>query len=113
MCVQIIKAVITRCGHHEVASGVADHPFNVAFVVPPRRPAELVIKQVMRLQLCKSTSPDARSVPQYSRNSDLGIVVENGLRDATKESKGRDVAITKRLGCLGWIPLHKYRVRMW
>ena len=67
----------------------------------------------MRLQLCKPTSPDSGAVTQNARHGDLGIFVENGLRDATKESKGRDVAITKRLGCLGWIPLHKHRIRMW
>ena len=44
MCVQIIKAVIARCRHHEVAAGVTDHAFDVAFIVSTRWPAKLVIK---------------------------------------------------------------------
>jgi hypothetical protein len=33
MGAQIIKAVITRRGQHEVAARVSDHPLNIAFVV--------------------------------------------------------------------------------
>jgi hypothetical protein len=33
MGVQIIKTVITRRGHHEVAARVSDHPLKIAIVV--------------------------------------------------------------------------------
>ena len=63
MRIQIIKAVIARCGHHEVAACISDHAFDVAFVVSPRWSTEPVIKQVMGLQFCKPTCADASSVP--------------------------------------------------
>ncbi len=48
-CVQIIKAVIMRRGHHEVATCISDHTLYVVFVAPSRWPPELVIKQIVRL----------------------------------------------------------------
>ena len=62
MYVQIIKAVIARRGNHEVAAGVSHHALNVAFIVPSRGSAKLVIKQVMRLQFRKPTCADARLI---------------------------------------------------
>ena len=66
----------------------------------------------MRLQLCKPTGPDARLIPQNARNSDLGIVVKNGLRNATKEGKGRHMTIAKRFRRLGRVALHEHCIRM-
>ena len=58
----------------------------------------------MRLQLCKPTFTDASPIPEYPRNGNLGVVVENGLRDAAEEGKSGDMAIAKRLSRLGRVP---------
>jgi hypothetical protein len=46
-----------------------------AYVVSPRWPTELIIKQVVGLQFCKPTCAGASSVPLNAGYSDLGIVV--------------------------------------
>jgi len=112
MRIQIIKAVIARRGHHKITTRVSDHAFDIALVIASRWPTKLVIKQVMRLQLCEPPCPNAGAITQNTRHSDLGIVLENRLRDAAKERKGSHMAITKRLGRLRRIPLHKHCIRM-
>jgi len=61
---------------------------DIALVIASRRSAELVIKQVMRLQLCEPARPNTGAISKDTGHGDFGIVVENRLRNAAKESKG-------------------------
>jgi len=79
---------LSQTALNDVARLMNDHPFNVAFVIAPCGSAKLVIKQVVRLQLCEPACPDTGAVTQNTRHGDLGVIVENGLRDSTKECKG-------------------------
>ena len=65
MRVQIVKAVMTRRGHHEVTTCVSSHALNVALVVTPRGPTKLVIKQVI------STCIDQNSFAHWRFSMDM------------------------------------------
>ena len=110
MGIQIIKAVITRRRHHEVTPNVSDHPFHFALIIAPSWPPELVVKKIMGLQLCEPPRANTCFIPEYPRNGDLRIVINDGLRNAAKERKGSHMAITKCFGRFRRISLHKHRI---
>jgi hypothetical protein len=66
----------------------------------------------VRLQLRKYARAPALAVAQDARHRDLGVVVEDRLRDAAEERQRLHVTITKRLSRLGWVCHHEDGVRV-
>ena len=79
-----------------VAAGVANHPLDIAFVVPPPRPPIAVPKQVMRLQAAEQRGADARAVRLDLRDQAAVVVVKHRLRNPAEEGEGMDMPVHPR-----------------
>jgi len=75
MFVKIIKAVLARRRSHEVAAGVSNHAFKVAFVIAPRGSAKPVIKQVRRLGWGAIALSQTQIINQIRAKEELGNVI--------------------------------------
>ena len=64
----------------------------------------------MRLELAEGPGALSPAIAQDSRHRQLGIVVENALRDSAQEGERRDVAFQEGPGGLGRVGLHKAAV---
>ncbi len=67
---QIVEAVEPRGGHEKVPSPVADHAFDVAFIVALPRTTKLVVEQIMRLKLGKDPGAFPLPIAANLGNSD-------------------------------------------
>ena len=104
------EALEGRYGHQEVAPDVAHHALDFSLVVALARTAEPVLEQVVGLELGERPGALSPAIAQDSRHRQLGIVVENALRDSAQEGERRDVAVQEGLGGLGRVGLHKAAV---
>ena len=112
MRVQRLEAFERRHRHHEVAAREADQPLDLALVVALCRPAKAILEQVVRLQLGEHARALTLAVAEDARDRDLGIVVEDRLRDAVEERERLHVTITERLCRLGRVRHHEDGVRV-
>ena len=96
-----------RDRHEEVAAGVADQPFHLAFVVALPRSSEAIVEQVVRLEFAEDLGPLARAVTENPRHRQLGVVVDDATRYAAEIVKRRVVPVTERLRRLGRKRLHE------
>jgi hypothetical protein len=83
--VQLVDVARMRDRHHERAPGIADHPLDLALVVPLRRAAETILEEVMGLQAAEQRAPLARAVPEDLRHRQGGVVMEDRERHADEE----------------------------
>src|ERR1019366_3844260 len=96
-----LEALENRNGDKEVPSGIADQPLDFALVVAFARPTETILEQVVRLQLGENARPTPLPVAQNAGNRDLGVVIEDRLRNAAKEAERPNVAVAEGFRRLG------------
>src|SRR5450759_5040590 len=90
---------------------LANQPFNLALVVALGRTAKAIFKQVMALQFAERLGAFARSVTQNLGHRNLGIVVEDRLRNPAQPGKCGDMAIQKGFGRFGRIGFDEDGIR--
>jgi len=90
------------------------HPFARYLVIPTCRPAKLVIKQVMRLQLCKPLRcGHAFYLLKLRATAILGIVVQKWIEGCRQRSRRLTHGHHRRLPLsLAGYPSTNYRIRM-
>src|SRR5271168_3297466 len=103
MGVQRLEALEHRDWYEKVPTRIADEPFDFALVVALARPAEPVLKQVVRLQLGEHARALPLAVTENPGHRDLGIVVQDRLRNAAEECERPNVAVAKDFRRLCWI----------
>ncbi|OSM00004.1 hypothetical protein MAIT1_05089 [Magnetofaba australis IT-1] len=96
MSVERIKRFKAGSRDHEVASGVADQPLDLAFVVTSRRAAKAAIEQVMGLQPDHLFGQISATIPVNFDHGDAGVVVQNALGNAAEVITGGVMPRTKR-----------------
>ena len=110
MGIERLKALEGGHRHQEIAPRVAHQTLDLAFVIALAGTSEPVLEQVVRLELAEGPGALSPAIAQDSRHRQLGIVVENALRDSAQEGERRDVAVQEGLGGLGRVGLHKAAV---
>jgi hypothetical protein len=96
--------------YHKASSHEADQPFDIAFVIALAGAAELVFEQIMALQRAEHLAARPRSVAQYPRHRQFGVIVKDRARYAAEKGKRLHMPITKRLGNFGRIGLEERRI---
>src|SRR5450759_4840396 len=112
MVVQRLEALEHRDWYEEVASRIADEPFDFALVVAFARSAEPVLEQVVRLQLGEHASALPLAVTEDAGHRDFGVVIQDRLRYAAEECERSNMAITEGFRRLCRIADHEASVRV-
>src|SRR5271167_164251 len=112
MRVQRLEALEHRDWHEEVPSRIADQPFDFALVAAFARSAEPILEQVVRLQLGEHARPLPLAVTEDAGHRDLGVVIQDRLRDAAEECERPNVAVAEGFCRLCRIADHEAGVRV-
>ncbi len=88
---------------HEVATRIADNTLDVPFIVSFARPPVSIIDHVMRQHRAKPLGSLPGSIRHDLGNKTPVVVVQNRLRDRTKEPECMDMPIQPGLGRGGGI----------
>ena len=89
MGVQRLEALEHRDWYEVVPSRIAHEPFDFALVVAFARSAETILEQVVRLQFGEYARPLPLAVTQDAGHRDLGVVIQDRLRNAAKDANAR------------------------
>src|SRR6202049_1039744 len=95
MGVQRLEALEHRDWYEVIPSRIADEPFDFALVVAFARSAAPVLEQVVRLQLGEHARPLPLAVTQDAGHCDLGVVIQDRLRNTVEECKSPNVAVAE------------------
>lgn len=72
-----------------MAAAIANHAFNIAFIITAAKSPKLVFKQVMALQFPERLGTLAFAIDQYLGHRNPGVVVQDRLRHPTQKNKSR------------------------
>src|SRR5665647_2876295 len=110
--VQRLEALEHLDWYEEVASRIADQPFDLALVVAFARPAEPVLEKIVRLQLGEHARALPLAITEDAGHRDLGVVIQDRLWNPAEECKRPNVAIAEGFRRLCRIADHEAGVRM-
>ena len=112
MGVQRLEALEHRDWNEVVPSRIADEPFDFALVVAFARSAETILEQVVRLQFGEYARPLPLAVTQDAGHRDLGVVIQDRLRNAAEECERPNMAVAEGFRRLCRIADHEAGVRV-
>src|ERR1019366_6499959 len=95
MGVQRLEALEHWDWYEVVPSRIADEPFDFALVVAFAWSAETILEQVVRLQFGEYARPLPPAVTQDARHCDLGVVIQDRLRNAAKECERPNMSVAE------------------
>src|SRR5450755_3539066 len=111
--IQRLEALEHRNWYEEVAARIADQPFDLALVVAFARPAEPVLEKIVRLQFGEHARALPLAITEDAGHRDLGVVIQDRLRDAADECERPNVAIAEGFRRLCRIADHEAGIRVW
>ena len=110
--IQVIEARRLWHQRQKSATAILDEVLDLVLVVPLSRASEAIAEQIVAQQLRERLRALAPAIAADLRNRQLGVVIEDRLRNATEERKRADVAIQERFRRLRRISLHEWHVRI-
>src|ERR1019366_2302100 len=93
--VQRLEALEHRDWYEEVTSRIANQSFDFTLVVAFARPTEPVLEKIVRLQLGEHARALPLAITEDTGHRDLGVVIQDRLRDAAEECERPNVAIAE------------------
>lgn len=100
-------------GHHEVATGIADETFDLAFVVPLSGAAVSVPDHVVRQHRAEPLRSLTFAIRHDLCAQATVIVVKHRLRRRAKEREGMDMLVQPSLGVRSSIGTDVTGITMW
>src|SRR5471030_264268 len=110
--IQRLEALEHRNWYEEVASRIADQPFDLALVVAFARPAEPVLEKIVRLQFGEHARALPLAITEDAGHRDLGVVIQDRLWNPAEECERPNMAIAEGFRRLCRIADHEAGVRV-
>src|SRR5664279_3478138 len=110
--VQRLEALEHRDWYEEVTSRIANQSFDFTLVVAFARPTEPVLEKIVRLQLGEHARALPLAITEDAGHRDLGVVIQDRLRDAAEECERPNVAIAEGFRRLCRIADHEAGIRV-